>query len=72
MCEQCREPNHTPDVTIIDPDLEPDKAAEAKRKGSRYVFGSSFADPNVRDAIKHATPTPYWSIPASAWERIFG
>ena len=72
MCESCRSMEIPSTLTIIDPELQPKKAKEAKRRGGRYVFASGFSDPNMKDILTTVGHAPTWSIPADAWDRIFG
>ena len=71
MCQSCNDGVST-DVHIVSPTLEPEKAAEFKRRGGRYVLDDDFFGGNARDARENAKARQGWSIPSEAWERIFG
>ena len=72
MCEACRVPDVPVTLTVVNPELQPKKAARLKARGGRYVFGEDLLDPNVKDALSAKPATTTWSVPAEAWERIFG
>ena len=72
MCAACRTDDVPVTLHLVNRDLEPEKAARFKAKGGRYVFAEDMLDGNAKDALASKPQAATWSVPAAAWERIFG